>query len=93
MSIYQTNSAEECAYLLGHSESKAVFVEDAEQLAKVREVQAELPHLEHIVVFDAAEADDLADAVTLEELRRRRGSRFSHETSPMRPESSRRRSR
>ena len=34
VSIYQTNSAEECHYVLEHSESKAVFVEDAEQLAK-----------------------------------------------------------
>ena len=43
VSIYQTNSAEECHYVLEHSESKAVFVEDAEQLAKIREVQADLP--------------------------------------------------
>ena len=38
--------------MLEHSESKAVFVEDAEQLAKVREVQGDLPNLEHIVIFD-----------------------------------------
>src|SRR5688500_9406102 len=42
VSIYQTNSAEECAYVLGHSESKAVFVEDSVQLAKVREVRRDL---------------------------------------------------
>jgi long-chain acyl-CoA synthetase len=52
VSIYQTNSAEECHYVLEHSESKAVFVEDAEQLAKVRSVQDQLPNLEHIVIFD-----------------------------------------
>ena len=49
VSIYQTNSPEECHYVLGHSESRAVFVEDAEQLAKVRQVQAQLPELELIV--------------------------------------------
>ena len=38
VSIYQTNSAEECRYVLGHSGSRAVFVEDAEQLAKIRAV-------------------------------------------------------
>ena len=36
VSIYQTNSPQECHYVLSHSESRAVFVEDAEQLAKVR---------------------------------------------------------
>src|SRR5205807_2012558 len=39
VSIYQTNSPEECHYVLQHSGSRAVFVEDAEQLAKVREVE------------------------------------------------------
>src|SRR6266511_1317229 len=34
VSIYQTNSPEECHYVLEHSESRAVFVEDQEQLAK-----------------------------------------------------------
>ena len=47
VSIYQTNSPEECHYVLEHSESRAVFVEDAEQLAKVREVAGPTcPHLE-----------------------------------------------
>jgi long-subunit acyl-CoA synthetase (AMP-forming) len=36
VSVYQTNSAEECHYVLHHSGAQAVFVEDAEQLAKVR---------------------------------------------------------
>ena len=56
VSIYQTNSAEECHYVLEHSESRAVFVEDAEQLAKVREVQGDLPNLEHIIIFDPVAA-------------------------------------
>src|SRR5687767_14788921 len=34
VSVYQTNSPDECHYVLEHSESRAVFVEDAEQLAK-----------------------------------------------------------
>ena len=35
VTIYQTNSAEECQYVLAHSDSRAVFVEDGEQLAKI----------------------------------------------------------
>ncbi len=43
VSVYQTNSPEECHYVLHHSGARAVFVEDAEQLAKVRAVEADLP--------------------------------------------------
>jgi long-chain acyl-CoA synthetase len=77
VSIYQTNSAEECHYVLNHSESRAVFVEDAEQLAKVREVQGDLPNLEFIIVFDPAE--DMGDAISLDELRERGRGRDASE--------------
>ena len=63
--IYQTNSPEECAYVLENSDAKVVVVEDEEQLAKVREVRAGLPHLEQVVLMtgtadDALSADQLA---------------------------------
>src|SRR5690606_18463587 len=45
VTIYQTNSPEEVQYVLHHSDSRAVFVEDAEQLAKVRQVRDECPEL------------------------------------------------
>ena len=69
VSIYQTNSPEECHYVLDHSESRAVFVEDDEQLAKVRQIQSELPHLEFIVVMEPGA--DIGDAISLEDLRER----------------------
>jgi long-chain acyl-CoA synthetase len=68
VSIYQTNSAEECHYVLEHSESRAVFLEDAEQLAKVLSVRDRLPKLEHIVIFDPA-GDGDGDAIPLATLR------------------------
>src|SRR3954469_23733076 len=52
VSIYQTNSPDECHYVLDHSESRAVFVEDEEQLAKIRAIRDRLPALEHVVIFD-----------------------------------------
>ena len=70
VAIYQTNSPEECHYVLDHSESKAVFVEDVEQLAKIREVQDQLPNLAHIIVFDAS-GGDIGDAIPLDDLRGR----------------------
>ncbi len=68
-SIYQTNSAEECHYVLHHSGARAVFVEDAEQLAKVRAVEADLPALEFVIVMESADAD--GSVLSLEVLRER----------------------
>ena len=63
--IYQTNSPEECRYVLDNSDSKIVVVEDAEQLEKVRQVRDQLPQLEQIVMMtgsaeDALSMEDLA---------------------------------
>jgi len=66
VSIYQTNSPEECHYVLHHSESRAVFVEDWEQLEKVREVESDLPELELIVVMDPS--GEIGDAIALDDL-------------------------
>jgi long-chain acyl-CoA synthetase len=64
--IYHTNSPEECAYVLDHSQARLVFCEDAEQLAKIEHVRDRCPMLEHVVTFQPA-----GDAITLEELRQR----------------------
>jgi long-chain acyl-CoA synthetase len=66
--IYQTNSSEECQYVLEHSESKAVVIEDAEQLEKIRKIRGELPSLEHVIAIEPVEDDD---AITMDSLRRR----------------------
>src|SRR5918993_1418174 len=70
VTIYQTNSPEECQYVLEHSDSRAMFVEDGDQLAKVREVEDKCPELEHIVVMDAGDGD-IGDALSLDTLRER----------------------
>ena len=69
VSVYRTNSAAECLYVLEHSESSVVFVEDAEQLEKIRAVRDRLPELRHLVLLDPVEGAD--DAITLEQLRER----------------------
>jgi long-chain acyl-CoA synthetase len=68
VSIYQTNSPEECHYVLDHSESVAVFVEDEEQLAKIREIRDQLPALEHVIILDGAST---GEAISFDELRER----------------------
>jgi long-chain acyl-CoA synthetase len=67
VSIYQTNSPEECHYVLDHSESRAVVVEDGEQLAKIREIESDLPSLEIVIVM--APDGDIGDALSLDDLR------------------------
>jgi long-chain acyl-CoA synthetase len=63
--IYQTNSPEECQYVLENSDAKVVVVEDDEQLEKIRIVRDQLPLLEHVVRMtgtseDTISLDDLA---------------------------------
>ncbi len=62
--IYQTNSPEECHYVLENSDAKAVIVEDAEQLAKVTEVRASLPMLEHVILIEG----QAEGAISMDEL-------------------------
>ncbi len=78
VTIYQTNSPEECQYVLHHSDSRAIFVEDAEQLAKVRKVEGDCPELRHVIVIDPAGAD-IGDAISLDDLRERGRGRDASE--------------
>ncbi len=50
--IYPTDSADQVEYVLEHSGSTVVFVEDEEQLDKVLRVRDHLPQLERIVILD-----------------------------------------
>jgi long-chain acyl-CoA synthetase len=65
--VYHTNSPEECAYVLGHSESRVVFCEDASQAQKIAQVRDRLPLLEHVVTIDGQAPETIA----LSELRKR----------------------
>jgi long-chain acyl-CoA synthetase len=50
--IYVTNSPPQLAYIAGHSESVAIFVENAGQLEKVNKTKAELSRLKKVIIFD-----------------------------------------
>ena len=65
--VYNTNSAEECQYVLAHSASRVLFCEDAGQLAKVDSVRGRCPDLEHLIVLTGA----APGAMTLQALRER----------------------
>ena len=78
--VYQTSSADQVAYLLGHSGSRVCFVEDAEQVAKVLQVRDQLPQLTRVVQLDGpveAEGDPLV--MSLEALQALGRHRLSQE--------------
>jgi long-chain acyl-CoA synthetase len=65
--VYQTNSPEECHYVLEHSGCTAIFCEDSEQVSKLAEIRDELPALRHVIRFEG----ESEGAMTLAQLRER----------------------
>ena len=56
--IYPTLPANQVRYILKDSGAVAVFVSTAPQLAKIREIRAELPDLRHVIAMDSDAAGD-----------------------------------
>jgi long-chain acyl-CoA synthetase len=56
--VYPSTNAEDTAYILSDSECIVVFAEDDEQIAKLRDNKAELPHLTKVVTFDGTPDGD-----------------------------------
>jgi|CZKG01.1.fsa_nt_gi long-chain acyl-CoA synthetase len=79
--IYQTNSPEECLWVISDSGACAIVCEDDEQLAKIAAVRDQVPNLRTIIVMDtpggqpagngASTIERQLDAITLEEVRER----------------------
>ena len=63
--IYATNAADGVKYVLEHSDSRFVIVENAEQLDKVLEVRKDLPLLERIVVMNPKGLQGFSDAAVV----------------------------
>jgi len=87
--IYQTNSPEECLWVISDSDASAIVCEDAEQLEKVAAIRDQVPGLRTIVVIDPPERDGIASgasaavqglgAIPLDEVRERGRSRRPEE--------------
>lgn len=50
--VYTTDSPKQLAYLANDSGAKVLFVENDEQLDKWLEARADMPGIEHVIVFD-----------------------------------------
>ncbi|MBX7149356.1 long-chain fatty acid--CoA ligase [bacterium] len=67
--IYESSLSDQAQYILDNCEAKAVFVGEATQLKKVKEVLSTLPHLKQIISFaDVAKADKSDGIYTMDEL-------------------------
>jgi long-chain acyl-CoA synthetase len=64
--VYANTNATDTAYILADSESRIVFAEDSEQLAKLTACRADLPALTKVVTFDGSADGDWV--LTLDEL-------------------------
>jgi long-chain acyl-CoA synthetase len=64
--IYPTNSPEECEWVIGNSEARAIVCEDSSQLDKVAKVRDSLPKLAYTLGIEQGGGD-----VTVDELRER----------------------
>ncbi len=65
--IYQTGTAAECAHIINDSGARAIVVENAGQLEKIRAIRDSCPRLEHVVLVEGT----AADAISLDEVERR----------------------
>jgi long-chain acyl-CoA synthetase len=60
--IYQTNSPEECLWVMSDSEACAIVCEDEQQLAKIAAVRDQLPQLRLVIVMDPPAGADGEEA-------------------------------
>jgi long-chain acyl-CoA synthetase len=64
--IYPNNLADDCAYIINHSDAVVLFVENKDQLDKIIQVRSNLPNLKHIVIFEG-EASSAEGVITWQE--------------------------
>jgi long-chain acyl-CoA synthetase len=79
--IYQTNSPEECLWVISDSEACAIVCENEEQLEKIAAIRDQIPGVRTIVVIDAPDSSTIANgssdavqalgAIPLQEVRER----------------------
>jgi long-chain acyl-CoA synthetase len=87
--IYQTNSPEECLWVISDSDACAIVCEDAEQLEKIAAIRDQVPGLRTVIVIDPLEDGHIAsgpseavralEPITLEQVRERGRSRSVQE--------------
>ena len=67
--IYQSNTPDECRFILDNAGAAVVFAEDHRQLAKLRQERGRLPKIHHVVLLDGEGDGDWV--LSLEQLKQR----------------------
>lgn len=62
VTVYPTLLSAQIEYILNNSDSKAVFVENQDQLNKINEVRGDLTTLQHIIVMDDSLSEETEGA-------------------------------
>ncbi|MGC8502801.1 AMP-dependent synthetase/ligase [Desulfurella sp.] len=62
--IYHTNTPEQIAYIINHSESRIVFVSDKTQYLKLLEVRDQIPNIEFVIAHDRFLGDKKLPLIT-----------------------------
>jgi long-chain acyl-CoA synthetase len=77
--IYQTNSPEECLWVLSDSDACAIVCENEEQLNKIVAIGDRVPNLRTVIVMDPPAGELPLNAITLEQVRERGRTRTAAE--------------
>ncbi|MFZ1155723.1 MAG: long-chain fatty acid--CoA ligase, partial [Solirubrobacteraceae bacterium] len=77
--IYQTNSPEECQWVISDSGATAIVCEDDAQLAKIAAIRDQTPNLRTIIVMDRPSGEPVLPAIPLDEVRERGRTRDASE--------------
>jgi long-chain acyl-CoA synthetase len=64
--IYPTNLADDCAFIINHSDGVVLFVENEDQLDKIDGVRAQLPKLKHVIIIQG-ESSETKDVMSWKE--------------------------
>src|SRR5712671_2459686 len=66
--LYPTSSAEQCQYIINHSDAEFVLVDTASQLEKVLSVRTQLPGVKAIIVLDESAAGQSEQVLNYQDL-------------------------
>src|SRR6185369_6693852 len=66
--LYPTSSAEQCLYIIDHSDAEFLVVDNRAQLEKIMGIRTKLPKLRTIVVLDDAAASESDQVLGYREL-------------------------
>lgn len=78
--IYQSNSPEECLWVISDSGAVAIVCENREQLAKIVAIRDKVPHLRTVILMeDDGEGEPALNAIALDDVRARGQGRSAEE--------------